>query len=66
MAEMVDIIGNALADEAAEIAVKLLRPQQGEIAGARIAEEQWERPSPSGGRRRRGWGGTIAAKLKLW
>ena len=27
-AELVDIIGNALADEAAELAVKLLRPSQ--------------------------------------
>ena len=34
-AELVDIIGNALADEAAELAVKLLRPSQEAIREAK-------------------------------
>ena len=34
-AELVDIIGNALADEAAELAVKLLRPSQEAIKEAK-------------------------------
>ena len=34
-AELVDIIGNSLADEAAELAVKLLRPPQADITEAK-------------------------------
>ena len=38
-AELVDIIGNALADEAAELAVKLLRPAQGLNLEAKAIDE---------------------------
>ena len=38
-AELVDIIGNCLADEVAELAVKLLRPPEAEIAEAKRIDD---------------------------